>query len=72
MTIDGHRHKDLRKFLSLFYDKAYTLFDYLPKGTPVFLSLIQKIVDRNGRLVLGVAIHLNEGLTQGKFISYLN
>ena len=42
VTIDGYRHKDLRKFLSLFYDKAYTLFDYLPKGTPVFIDDFQR------------------------------
>ena len=72
VTIDGHRHKDLRKFLSLFYDKAYTLFDYLPKGTPVFIDDFQKIVDRHGRLELEVANLLTEDLHQGKSLSHLN
>lgn len=71
VTIDGHRHKDLRKFLSL-YDKAYTLFDYLPKGTPVFIDDFQKIVDRHGRLELEVANLLTEDLHQGKSLSHLN
>lgn len=71
MTSDGHRHKDLRKFLSLFYDKAYTLFDYLPKGTPVFIDDFQKIVDRHGRLELEVANLLTEDLHQGKSLSHL-
>ena len=72
VTIDGHRHKDLRKFLSLFYDKAYTLFDYLPKGTPVFIDDFHKIVDRHGRLELEVANLLTEDLQQGKSLSHLN
>ena len=72
VTIDGHRHKDLRKFLSLFYDKAYTLFDYLPKRTPVFIDDFHKIVDRHGRLELEVANLLTEDLQQGKSLSHLN
>ena len=72
VTIDGYRHKDLRKFLSLFYDKAYTLFDYLPKGTSVFIDDFQKIVDRHGRLELEVANLLTEDLHQGKSLSHLN
>lgn len=72
VTIDGYRHKDLRKFLSLFYDKAYTLFDYLPKEAPVFIDDFQKIVDRNGRLELEVANLLTEDLHQGKSLSHLN
>jgi len=72
VTIDGYRHKDLRKFLSLFYDKAYTLFEYLPKGTPVFIDDFQKIVDRHGRLELEVANLLTEDLHQGKSLSHLN
>ena len=72
VTIDGYRHKDLRKFLSLFYDKAYTLFDYLPKGAPVFIDDFQKIVDRHGRLELEVSNLLTEDLHQGKSLSHLN
>ena len=55
-----------------FYDKAYTLFDYLPKGTPVFIDDFQKIVDRHGRLELEVANLLTEDLHQGKSLSHLN
>ena len=50
--------------LSLFYDKAYTLFDYLPKEAPVFIDDFQKIVDRHGRLELEVANLLTEDLHQ--------
>ena len=58
-------------FVSL-YDNAYTLFDYLPKGTPVFIDDFQKIVDRHGRLELEVANLLTEDLHQGKSLSHLN
>ena len=51
-------------FCLSFYDKAYTLFDYLPKGTPVFIDDFQKIVDRHGRLELEVANLLTEDLHQ--------
>lgn len=71
VTLDGHRHKDLRKFLSIFYDASYTLFDYLPKGTPVFLDDFQKIVDRHGRFELEVANLLTEDLHQEKSLSSL-
>ena len=35
-------HPDLRKFISFFYEKQYTLFDYLPKHTPCFSWMIIK------------------------------
>ena len=34
-------HPDLRKFISFFYERQYTLFDYLPKHTPVFRMIIK-------------------------------
>lgn len=36
---EGLKHKDIRKFQSLFYDNEWTILDYLPKGTPVFLMI---------------------------------
>ena len=72
VTLDGYRHKDLRKFLSIFYEKSYTLFDYLPKGTPLFIDDFQKIVDRHGRFELEVANLLTEDLHQGKSLSSLS
>ncbi|MGT2742581.1 transcription-repair coupling factor [Streptococcus plurextorum] len=66
---DGYKHKDLRKFLSYFYEKTYTLLDYLPIGTPIFFDDFQKLIDRNARFDLEVATYLTDGLQQGKAIS---
>lgn len=71
VTKDGHQHKDIRKFLSFFYEKAYTLLDYVPKGTPVFFDDFQKLVDKNARFDLEVANYLTEDLHQERAVSNL-
>ncbi|MFC5631564.1 MULTISPECIES: transcription-repair coupling factor [Streptococcus] len=71
VTADGHKHRDIRKFLSYFYEKSYTLLDYIPKGTPLFIDDFQKLVDRNARFDLEVANYLTEELHQGKSVSDL-
>ncbi|MGT2934961.1 transcription-repair coupling factor [Streptococcus castoreus] len=68
---DGFKHKDIRKFQSLFYEKEWTVLDYIPKGTPLFFDDFQKLVDKNARFDLEVANLLTEDLHQGKAISNL-
>ncbi|MFC3928001.1 transcription-repair coupling factor [Streptococcus caprae] len=72
VTRDGFKHKDIRRFLSFFYDKSYRLLDYLPKGTPIFFDDFQKILDRNARFDLDVANLLTEDLQRSKAVSSLN
>ncbi|MGT2845523.1 transcription-repair coupling factor [Streptococcus hongkongensis] len=69
---DGYRHKDLRQFLSIFYEKEWTLLDYMPKGTPLFFDDFQKILDKNAKFDLEVANLLTDHLQQGKAIPSLN
>ena len=59
-------HPDLRKFISFFYEKQYTLFDYLPKHTPVFLDDYQKIADQIARFELDTANLLTEDLHKNR------
>lgn len=40
-------HPDLRKFSEFFYEKKWTLLDYIPKHTPVFIDDFQKITEMN-------------------------
>lgn len=72
VTQDRHKHKDIRKFLSYFYEKSYSLLDYVPAGTPLFVDDFQKLVDRNARFDLEVANYLTEELHQGKAVSDLS
>ncbi|MBM7635854.1 transcription-repair coupling factor [Streptococcus saliviloxodontae] len=71
VTEDGHQHKDIRKFLSYFYDKPYSLLDYVPKGAPIFFDDFQKLVDHNARFDLEVANYLTEELHQERAVSDL-
>lgn len=45
-----HYHPDLRKFSEFFYAKTWTLFDYFPKNTPVFIDDFQKISEMDKKL----------------------
>ncbi|WP_444811641.1 transcription-repair coupling factor [Streptococcus canis] len=69
---DGFKHSDIRKFQSLFYEKEWTLLDYIPKGTPLFFDDFQKLVDKNAKFDLEVANLLTEDLQQGKALSNLH
>ncbi|MEF7908283.1 hypothetical protein U9396_26600, partial [Escherichia coli] len=44
-----YRHPDLRKFLSFLYEQSWTLLDYLPKGSPLFLDEFHKIADKQAQ-----------------------
>lgn len=62
-------HPDTRKFLSYFYEKKWTILDYLPKHTPIFFDDFQKIMERNAQFEMEVATILTEGLQSSKAIS---
>lgn len=59
-------HADSRKFLSLFYQQTYTLFDYLPKHAPLFLDDYHKIMDQEARFDVDVANLLTEDLQKSR------
>ena len=59
-------HADSRKFLSLFYQQTYTLFDYLPKHAPLFLDDYHKIMDQEARFDIEVANLLTEDLQKSR------
>ena len=62
-------HPDIRKFLSCFYEKEWTILDYLPKHTPIFFDDFQKIMERNAQFDLETATILTEGLQNSKAFS---
>ena len=59
-------HSDSRKFLSLLYQKDWTIFDYLPKSSPIFIDEYQKIVDKHARFEMEVAELLTQDLQDSK------
>ncbi|MCD0069566.1 transcription-repair coupling factor, partial [Streptococcus agalactiae] len=71
-TENHFKHSDIRRFLSIFYEKEWGILDYIPEGTPLFVDDFQKIVDRNAKLDLEIASLLTEDLQQGKSHSSLN
>lgn len=62
-------HPDSRKFLSYFYEKEWTILDYLPKHTPIFFDDFQKIIERNAQFEMEAATILTEGLQSSKAVS---
>ncbi|MFC2733696.1 MAG: transcription-repair coupling factor, partial [Streptococcus mutans] len=62
-------HPDSRKFLSYFYDKEWTILDYLPKHTPIFFDDFQKIMERNAQFEMEAATILTEYLQSSKAVS---
>ncbi|MFU2205435.1 transcription-repair coupling factor [Streptococcus pluranimalium] len=69
VTKDGYRHKDIRRFLSFFYQKNYSLFDYFTKDTILFIDDFQKLMDRHARFEMEVANLLTDDLQQCKSLS---
>ena len=69
VTKDGYRHKDIRRFLSFFYQKNYSLFDYFTKDTILFVDDFQKLMDRHARFEMEVANLLTDDLQQCKALS---
>ncbi|WP_238141233.1 hypothetical protein, partial [Streptococcus suis] len=66
-----YRHPDLRKFLSFLYEQSWTLLDYLPKGTPLFLDDFHKIADKQAQFEKEIADLLTDDLQKGKTVSSL-
>ena len=58
----GYRHPDIGKFLSLFYEKEWTLLDYLPKESPIFFDNFHKIMDSHAQFEKEVAELLTDDL----------
>lgn len=67
-----YRHPDLRKFLSFLYEQSWTLLDYLPKGTPLFLDDFHRIADKQAQFEKESAELLTDDLQKGKSVSSLN
>ena len=62
-------HADIRKFLSFFYQKEWTILDYLPTHTPIFFDDFQKIMDKHVQFELEVANILTDDLQNSKALS---
>ncbi|HEM3474311.1 TPA: transcription-repair coupling factor [Streptococcus suis] len=67
-----YRHPDLRKFLSFLYEQSWTLLDYLPKGSPLFLDDFHKIADKQAQFEKESAELLTDDLQKGKSVSSLH
>ncbi|HEM4888819.1 TPA: transcription-repair coupling factor [Streptococcus suis] len=66
-----YRHPDLRKFLSCIYEQSWTLLDYLPKSSPLFLDDFHKISDKQAQFEKEIADLLTDDLQKGKIVSSL-
>jgi len=62
-------HSDSRKFLSLCYDKTWTVFDYIEKDTPVFFDDYQKLMNQYESFERELAQYFTEDLQNGKSFS---
>ena len=62
-------HSDSRKFLSLCYDKTWTIFDYIEKDTPVFFDDYQKLMNQYEVFERELAQYFTEDLQNGKAFS---
>lgn len=62
-------HSDSRKFLSLCYDKTWTVFDYIEKDTPIFFDDYQKLMNQYEVFERELAQYFTEELQNGKAFS---
>lgn len=62
-------HADSRKFLSLCYDKTWTVFDYIEKDTPIFFDDYQKLMNQYEVLERELAQYFTEELQNSKAFS---
>ena len=62
-------HLDSRKFLSLCYDKTWTVFDYIEKDTPVFFDDYQKLMNQYEVFERELAQYFTEELQNSKAFS---
>lgn len=68
-TKEQIQHADIRKLLSYFYQNEWTIFDYLPKYSPIFFDDFQKIMNRHAQFQLEAANLLTEDLQTSKAIA---
>ncbi|HHA7853137.1 TPA: transcription-repair coupling factor [Streptococcus pneumoniae] len=62
-------HGDSRKFLSLCYDKTWTVFDYIEKDTPIFFDDYQKLMNQYEVFERELAQYFTEELQNSKAFS---
>ena len=62
-------HLDSRKFLSLCYDKIWTVFDYIEKDTPIFFDDYQKLMNQYEVFERELAQYFTEELQNSKAFS---
>ncbi|MGT2757640.1 transcription-repair coupling factor [Streptococcus ovuberis] len=62
-------HAEQRKFLNFFYEKEWTLLDYLPKQSLIFLDDFHKIQDSHAKFDLELAEYLTDNLQNNKGLS---
>ncbi|MDS2219562.1 transcription-repair coupling factor [Streptococcus pneumoniae] len=62
-------HADSRKFLSLCYDKTWTVFDYIEKDTPIFFDDYQKLMNQYKVFERELAQYFTEELQNSKAFS---
>ncbi|VNC04685.1 transcription-repair coupling factor [Streptococcus pneumoniae] len=62
-------HADSRKFLSLCYDKTWTVFDYIEKDTPIFFDDYQKLMNQYEVFERELAQYFTEELQNSKVFS---
>ncbi|HEW6898158.1 TPA: transcription-repair coupling factor [Streptococcus pneumoniae] len=62
-------HADSRKFLSLCYDKTWTVFDYIEKDTPIFFDDYQKLINQYEVFERDLAQYFTEELQNSKAFS---
>ncbi|HHA9830929.1 TPA: transcription-repair coupling factor [Streptococcus pneumoniae] len=62
-------HADSRKFLSLCYDKTWTVFDYVEKDTPIFFDDYQKLMNQYEVFERELAQYFTEELQNSKAFS---
>ena len=62
-------HSDSRKFLSLCYDKTWTIFDYIEKDIPIFFDDYQKLMNQYEVFERELAQYFTEELQNSKAFS---
>ncbi|COE69693.1 transcription-repair coupling factor [Streptococcus pneumoniae] len=62
-------HADSRKFLSLCYDKTWTVFDYIEKDTPIFFDDYQKLMNQYEVFERELAQYFTEELSDMQYFS---
>lgn len=62
-------HSDSRKFLSLCYDKTWTVFDYIETDTPIFFDDYQKLMNQYEVFERELAQYFTEELQNSKAFS---